>query len=116
MKLRQGWNWGPLGRKSADLPDTQIWKIVTDDTTAANLLLTGGLDLGTFFGGPDVDRLVASTSLTHTAIPIFFTQNLVFAQDAGKLGGRPGVPRGADADDRLEVLEPGVAERARQGR
>jgi peptide/nickel transport system substrate-binding protein len=89
MKLRQGWNWGPLGRKSADLPDTQVWKIVTDDTTAANLLLTGGLDLGTFFGGPDVDRLVASTSLTHTAIPIFFTQNLVFAQDAGKIGADP---------------------------
>jgi peptide/nickel transport system substrate-binding protein len=85
MKVRPEWKWGPLGRTSKDLPDTQVWKVITDDTTAANLLLTGGLDIASFFGGPDAERLQSNSSLTHTASPIFFTQNIVFNSDPGTL-------------------------------
>jgi peptide/nickel transport system substrate-binding protein len=94
MKLRSdAWNWGPVinGKPltKASLPDTQVWKIVNDDTTAANLLTTGGLDIGTFLGGPDVDRLIGNPGLKHTSVPIYFTQNLAFNQDPGKPGADP---------------------------
>src|SRR6266851_2803770 len=75
VKLRPDWNWGPLGltAKSPGLPERIIFKVVTNETTAANLLLTGGLDIGQV-SGPDVDRLLANKDLTNkTAIaPIDF--------------------------------------------
>lgn len=79
FKARPEWKWGPAGStaKSAGFPDTLIFKVLANDTTAANLLLTGGLDLGVEVG-QEVPRLVAASSLslvkTHstTVYPIFF--------------------------------------------
>jgi peptide/nickel transport system substrate-binding protein len=62
----------------------QVWKYLIADTTAANLLLTGDINLATI-NGPDVDRLLAQTSVKHTSIPIYFTQNLIFKQVPGAL-------------------------------
>jgi peptide/nickel transport system substrate-binding protein len=44
-KRRDDWKWGPNGITTKDLPEKIIYKIVDNDTTAANLLLTGGLDI-----------------------------------------------------------------------
>ena len=57
MKLRPDFKWGPNGitAKTLGIPDTIIYKIVTNETTAANLLITGGLDLATL-NGPEIDR------------------------------------------------------------
>ena len=44
--LRKDYNWGPGGwsAKAAGVPDTIIDRVITDDTTAANLLTTGQVD------------------------------------------------------------------------
>ena len=65
LKVHKGWKWGPLGTTAAapGFPDTLVFRIVTNETTAANLLITGGLDVASIIG-PDVDRLRADSSLT----------------------------------------------------
>ena len=69
VKLRPDWKWGPLGvtAKTPGLPDRIIFKVVTNETTAANLVLTGGLDLGQV-SGQDVDRLLANKDLTNKSV------------------------------------------------
>jgi peptide/nickel transport system substrate-binding protein len=80
FKLRPEFNWGPLGvtAKSPGVASTVIYKIVGADTTAANLLLTGGVNLGQVLG-PDVDRLIPQQSLTRTeTLNSYAMQNLAF--------------------------------------
>jgi peptide/nickel transport system substrate-binding protein len=66
MVRREGWAWGPNGATSDDagFPDRLVFKVITEDTTASNLLLTGGLDLAPV-SGPDVARMAADPSLDH---------------------------------------------------
>ena len=57
MVKRKDWSWGPKGNSNpAGRPDRLDFKVVANETTAANLLLTGGLDIANI-GGPDLDRL-----------------------------------------------------------
>jgi peptide/nickel transport system substrate-binding protein len=44
-KLRPEWKWGPKGTSTSYMPQTLTYKVVADNTTAANLLLTGGLTI-----------------------------------------------------------------------
>jgi peptide/nickel transport system substrate-binding protein len=82
LTLRPDWKWGPLGRTSKDLPDTLVFKISTNPTTIANQLLDGELNIATV-SGPDVQRLLSNTSLTHTVIPIYLPMNLAFNENPG---------------------------------
>jgi peptide/nickel transport system substrate-binding protein len=90
FKLRPDYTWGPAvmpGNKpitAKDLPDTQIWKIVPNDTTSANLLLTGDVTIAQI-SGPDIARLADDKSFNLIKVPIYLTQNLVYNLDAGKL-------------------------------
>ncbi|MEV6638560.1 ABC transporter substrate-binding protein [Amycolatopsis sp. NPDC051371] len=56
--IRDGYTWGPNGATTATkgLPKTVVFKVVPNETTAANLLLSGGLS-GAQIAGPDADRL-----------------------------------------------------------
>ena len=89
---RRDWKWGPHGSTSADpgLPATVIGKVVTSETTAANLLLTGGLDVSRV-QGPDVLRLKDEKSLdahlTHNLGPWEFIAN----EDSTRAGTDPTV-------------------------
>ena len=56
FKLRKGYKWGPNGSTSKGMPAKVILKVITNETTAANLLLTGGLNIATITG-PDRSRL-----------------------------------------------------------
>lgn len=67
-KVHKGWKWGPYGTTAATLPDTLDLKIVTNPTTTANLLTTGGLDAG-LVTGPDIDRLLNEKSLHVVKLP-----------------------------------------------
>jgi peptide/nickel transport system substrate-binding protein len=60
LTLRKGYNWGPGGVTSATkgLPATVVLKVVTNMTTAANLLLSGGANLGEVVG-TDTQRLTS---------------------------------------------------------
>ena len=56
FKLRKGYKWGPNGSTSKGMPAKVVLKVITNETTAANLLLTGGLNIATVTG-PDRSRL-----------------------------------------------------------
>jgi peptide/nickel transport system substrate-binding protein len=86
FKLRNNWTWGPNGESAKDpgFPSTLIYKIVTDETTAANLLETGGLSLA-LISGPDVPRLVADKTLNHKQAPVSTSQLMVFNQASGHI-------------------------------
>src|SRR6185312_6445928 len=62
FQRRDEWKWGPQGTTAKNLPARVVIRFVDNDTTRANLLLTGGVDVGTI-AGADVDRLVASKQL-----------------------------------------------------
>ena len=57
-KIREGYTWGPDGATTATegMPDTIVMKIVENETTSANLLLSGGLNAAQILG-PDAERL-----------------------------------------------------------
>ncbi|GAB3275944.1 ABC transporter substrate-binding protein [Kineosporia babensis] len=69
---RDDYTWGPSGVTSdtEGLPDTVVGKVVTDESTAANLLLSGGLNAAGV-AGSDRDRLeAAGTAYKGTPNPI----------------------------------------------
>jgi len=59
--LRSGYTWGPDGASSDEkgMPDQVVVKVLANETTAANLLLSGGLNAATILG-PDAQRLTGS--------------------------------------------------------
>jgi len=54
--LRKGYKWGPNGRTSKGMPAKVVLQVVTNETTAANELLTGQVNIATVTG-PDRTRL-----------------------------------------------------------
>ncbi len=52
FKLRPGYNWGPVGwtAKQAGAPQELNFRVVTDETTAANLLTTGEVNIAPIAG------------------------------------------------------------------
>lgn len=58
FKLREDYKWGPDGATvdAAAMPGKVVVKVVANETTAANLLLSGGLDIARFVT-PAGDRL-----------------------------------------------------------
>jgi peptide/nickel transport system substrate-binding protein len=62
LKRRADWDWGPLGATADVLPETLTFRIVVEDSTAANLVSTGEVDVSEVTG-PDVDRLLEDDSL-----------------------------------------------------
>jgi peptide/nickel transport system substrate-binding protein len=86
FKKRPGWNWGPPTSNPKLMPDTVILQVVSDDTTAANLMLTNGLDLSTVTG-PDTLRLIKASQgdqLTFKAAKNFQTFGLAFNMSPGR--------------------------------
>jgi peptide/nickel transport system substrate-binding protein len=66
---RKGYKWGPNGSSTdaADFPSKVQLKVVANETTAANLLLSGGLNIG-IFATQAADRLSAS-QVNLTKVP-----------------------------------------------
>jgi peptide/nickel transport system substrate-binding protein len=79
LTARPGWKWGPNGETTdgAGRPSSLTVHVVTDESTAANELVTGQLDIASITG-PDVARLIADKSLTHTTFGGQYLSNLVF--------------------------------------
>jgi peptide/nickel transport system substrate-binding protein len=83
-QLRKDWKWGPGGltAQTPGFPQTLVFKVVANDTTAANLLTTGGLDVADV-SGPDVARLIASSSLIHKQSHSYTTFPMIMNQLPG---------------------------------
>jgi peptide/nickel transport system substrate-binding protein len=86
------WKWGPNGLTAKDLPDSLTFSVVSNDTTAANQLITGELDVAGI-QGPDVTRLEADTSLQHLAVTAFKLVPLTMNATAGHPTTDPQVRR-----------------------
>ncbi len=87
VERRKGWNWGPSWSKSAPAssPDEMVFKVITNETTAANLLLSGGLDFASI-NASDVPRLKADKTLTDYT----FTNKTPWQLLVNEAPGRPG--------------------------
>src|SRR6478735_8607504 len=68
-QIRDGYTWGPAGATTAEkgMPDTVVMKIVQNEGTSANLLISGEINAVTV-QGPDAKRLAAQ-DLFHTSTP-----------------------------------------------
>lgn len=57
-QIRDGYTWGPNGATTDEkgLPDTVVMKVVENESTAANLLLSGDINAASILG-PDAKRL-----------------------------------------------------------
>jgi peptide/nickel transport system substrate-binding protein len=88
FKLRPEWKWGPPGTATKNMPSQLVYKVIDNDTTAANLLVTGGLDAA-LVNGPDIDRLNATPSLDHLRAKNYLTLILVFNMRDGRLFADP---------------------------
>ena len=57
-QIRDGYTWGPNGATSAEegMPDTVVMKVIQNEGTAANLLISGEVNAATI-QGPDAKRL-----------------------------------------------------------
>lgn len=84
LSARPDWHWGPDGisSKSSGFPQTLTYRVVTNDTTAANLLTTGGLAIAQILG-PDNTRLRTDTSLVHHTSHSYLSTDIIFNQAAG---------------------------------
>jgi peptide/nickel transport system substrate-binding protein len=84
-KLRPEWKWGPLGTTSKQLPDTVALKVVSDNTTAANLVLTGAIDVTQdHILGADEERLAENKSLIHKTSRSYSTTSMIFSMFPGR--------------------------------
>jgi peptide/nickel transport system substrate-binding protein len=87
---RTGYSWGPGGAGTATkgLPDQIVVKVISNETTAANLLLSGDLNEANILG-PDADRLdkqkLFSDKLTAVLGEMFYNHK------AGRPGADPAV-------------------------
>jgi peptide/nickel transport system substrate-binding protein len=83
-KLRPEYRWGPFGATAKDLADTLVIKIIVDETTAANLLVTGAMNLAKI-QGQDESRLRADRSLTEKQAQGAMFTPLLMSRLPGKL-------------------------------
>jgi peptide/nickel transport system substrate-binding protein len=84
FKLRKDWKWGPPGTSTSYMPQTLVYRVVGDDTAAANLLLTGALDAA-YITGPDVDRLNGASNLRHVSVPNYNIMPVAYNTKPGRL-------------------------------
>lgn len=106
-KIRDGYTWGPGGATTATngLPDTVVVKVVENESTAANLLLSGGLNASAILG-PDADRLAKAGLFTASTAAIVGEQ--WYNHAAGRATSDPKVrlalTQALDLDELQKVL------------
>lgn len=84
-QLRPEWNWGPEGSSPERMPGEIVYRIVPQDSTAANQVLTGELDVAAI-RGPDATRLRADDTLAQGSSPNYLPTTLTFNMRPERLG------------------------------
>jgi peptide/nickel transport system substrate-binding protein len=109
-RRRTGYLWGPGNAKAAatKLPGKVIFKVVKNETTAANLLLAGQVNIGVV-RGPDRKRLQAAKLFSQSALTpmgeMFFNQAQGHPGSEGEV--RRALSRGANLTQVGQVLSGG---------
>lgn len=115
LTRRDGYSWGPAGATTAEpgLPSKIVMKIVSSETTAANLLTTGELNAAAI-AGTDRQRLMSAEMKQNT-----YTSGgamLVFNQQDGRPTKDPSVRKAIvmalNRDQIASVLTQGLSEKA----
>ncbi len=85
LVARKDHKWAPKGANTLEgvQPERIMLRVVTNVTTAANLLLAGGLDIAGI-SGRDLDRVLKSPGLFRTQSVSYGTDYLVFNQAEGR--------------------------------
>lgn len=88
FEARQGYTWGPEGVTTTlpDLPKTIQMRVVTNMTTAANLLIAGEINLASI-SGRETERLSRESSLIKLDATLFGTDSLSFHQGSDRPTG-----------------------------
>lgn len=98
FKLRSGYNWGPNGwaANKDGIPDTVKIQVATDETTGANLITTGQVDIAPVFGinEPRVEANKSAYTFTTNSLQMG-SWGVVFNQTSGGPGGDPAVRHAA---------------------
>jgi peptide/nickel transport system substrate-binding protein len=87
--LRKNYNWGPNGWSATKpgVAKTIVYRVVTDETTAANLLSTGQVDIAPVFGINEQRTAANHSAYTFTTSALQMgSWGSVFNQTAGRVG------------------------------
>ena len=87
-KLRPEYKSGPMGTTAKDLAETLILRIITDETTAANLMITGEINLLSVQGS-DYRRLRSDKSIQERDLQSAMFTPLTMSRLPGKLTNDP---------------------------
>ncbi len=115
LTRREEYAWGPgeWHANQAGLPDTVVIKIVANETTMANLLISGGANAAPFVG-PEQQRLAGQRLFQRDVQAI--VGELWFNQRPGLPGAdekiRRALVQGADLDELAQVVTSGNGKRA----
>jgi peptide/nickel transport system substrate-binding protein len=92
LVARPGYHWGPGGMSTSasGFPQKVVMKLVDNESTVANLLLTGALDAG-YITGKDVERVANNKRFTQIKAPVNGAEYLAFNESAGLPGSDPKV-------------------------
>ncbi|MFF2958906.1 ABC transporter substrate-binding protein [Streptomyces sp. NPDC057963] len=87
---RDKYTWGPGGSHATDLPGKLVFKVVANESTAANLLMAGQIN-GAVINGADQDRLDAAKVKNESSEAL--SGQFLFNQAAGRPTADPAVRR-----------------------
>jgi peptide/nickel transport system substrate-binding protein len=117
LQRRAGYTWGPARATTATagLPSKVVVKVVSNETTAANLLVTGGLNAATV-SGPDRSRLQAANMFSRPLGVIW--GEFLYNQAPGRVGNSEAIRRGLtqalDLNQLLKVSTAGAGSAPKQ--
>ncbi|WP_104062352.1 ABC transporter substrate-binding protein [Arthrobacter sp. 4R501] len=118
LERRSGYSWGPdatVTSETPGVPATVVFKIVPSESAAANLLLSGGLNIAAI-NGPDEARVKAAGLSAFTTHSI--RGEMFYNQMTGKPTEDPAVrialTEGLDLDNVAKVMTAGKGTRADQ--
>ena len=106
--VREDYAWGPGGSTTKDkgVPRTVILKVVPNEATAANLIISGDLNAA-LFTGPDRDRVKALPGAKPQSLPSSIGQ-FFYHQGSGHPGADPAVrqalTRGVNLDELGKII------------
>jgi peptide/nickel transport system substrate-binding protein len=115
FERRKDYAWGPGDWKTGQqgLPDKVVLRVVSNESTAVNLLISGEVNAASVIG-PDQQRLQAQKMLQRDVMAMF--GEIWFNQKAGLPGAEPEVRRALtqalDLDQLSQVLTSGTGKRA----